>query len=439
MSDLNKGKMMSDKFDTFAKVYNDIGQYSNLRQVADKLKISVKTVKNTAGKIRAAGELKLVSRKQEKLRRDAETGKMGFEPVLPGYMMSKSSVTYDRDGNVRSSSVQQKKAPGETFVLPDHFAVNEMSVLKDSDGRVLMQWDKIKRERREEMIELAQAIRKAFEDLRGTSTLVPAPEHPLENILTVYPLADLHLNMRSWEAETKDPYDLRIAESRFKTTMNNLIEQSLPTDEGLFLSLGDLFHMNDHKNVTPISGHRLDSDGSYGQMLRVGVRLIMWVIERLKIRHRIVRCRFLPGNHDPDATEALTVALALFYENDPRVIVVDDPSPHFFYRFGKVLLGATHGHTMTPEKMAMMLPVDCPVDWGLSIFRHIFFGHIHHKKVVEICGVLVESFNTIASKDGYAHGGGYRSDKVLTSIRFHRDLGQIGRNYEPVLLTHFVE
>jgi hypothetical protein len=58
-----------------------------------------------------------------------------------------------------------------------------------------------------------------------------------------------------------------------------------------------------------------------------------------------------------------------------------------------VLLGATHGHTMKPDRMAMMLADDRAKDWGEADHRHFFFGHVHHESAREVAGVRVESFH----------------------------------------------
>jgi hypothetical protein len=71
----------------------------------------------------------------------------------------------------------------------------------------------------------------------------------------------------------------------------------------------------------------------------------------------------------------------------PRITVDDDPGLHFYTRFGVNLIGATHRHTMRLDRMAMMLAVDRPQDWGETLYRHFLFGHIHHESAKEVGGV----------------------------------------------------
>ena len=152
------------------------------------------------------------------------------------------------------------------------------------------------------------------------------------------------------------------------------------------------------------------------------------VIELAKQKHRTVIVRTIPGNHDPHAAFALTVALSAFYENDPRVTVDDTPGEYFFHRFGQTLIGAHHGHRMKPERMAMKLATDCREDWGATRYHWFLFGHIHHETVKEVGDVRCESFQTLASNDAHHHASGYSAGRSLSSVTLHREDGEIGRH-----------
>lgn len=358
---------------------------------------------------------------RNRLKRAALRGFAGFDPVMPGFEV-KTVASKGPDG----AWIKQGREPGEVFEVPAGHEVGGVSAFVDGDGRTIGQW--IKTRKAGPGDSLVEAVRGLLADYDGPAPLIPAPLATVDELLTVYPLADLHLGMHAWGRETGEAYDLKIGAARARSMMAELVEQSRPSTEALLLGLGDFFHCNDEKRVTPASGHLLDVDGRWPKVLKAGVRLAMDMIELAAQKHARVRVRFLPGNHDPDATAALTAALALFYEHDERIVIDEDPSLVFYHRFGRVLLGATHGHTMKAERMAMLLAEDCPVDWGLTDFKHMFFGHIHHETAREIGSVRVESFNTIAAKDAYAHGHGYRSGQALNALTFHRERGEVGRH-----------
>jgi predicted phosphodiesterase len=234
--------------------------------------------------------------------------------------------------------------------------------------------------------------------------------------------------MYAWGRETGADYDTDIAERTVTQAVTNLISQSKPSEHAILLGLGDYFHANDLKAATPEGGNRLDVDGRWPRVMAAGARVAVRLVNMAAARHKSVSVVFLPGNHDPDSAVALTVALALFYSNNHQISVWQEPGISWYHRFGKVLLGATHGHTMKPDRMAMMLAADRPEDWGRSRFRSFFFGHIHSETAREVAGVRVESFNTPAARDGWNSSMGFRSGRSMSAITYHRERGEIGRH-----------
>jgi hypothetical protein len=83
---------------------------------------------------------------------------------------------------------------------------------------------------------------------------------------------------------------------------------------------------------------------------------------------------------------------------------------------------------MKPERMAMVLATDRAKDWGETEYRHMFFGHVHHERAIEVGTVRIESFSTPAAKDAWTAAGGYRSGRAMSAITFHKDRGEIGRH-----------
>ncbi len=47
----------------------------------------------------------------------------------------------------------------------------------------------------------------------------------------------------------------------------------------------------------------------------------------------------------------LSIALALFFENNPRVTVDDEPSDFWFYQHDSVMLAGNHGHKTKPTML----------------------------------------------------------------------------------------
>lgn len=344
----------------------------------------------------------------------------------------KQTVTLDREGEVERRTLvlgaAQELSPE---ILPGHVVKGE-SILLDAEGKVLQKWIKTREDHNDKLVD---ALTSAFTDYRAphdpgsTHSFAGAGTREAEaDTLTVYPLPDLHFGMHAWKRDSGDNYDIKIARDLAQATLSDLVQQSRPSKRAVLLGLGDYFHQNDQKNVTPRSGHRLDVDGRWSKVYAAGASLMLDMIELLASKHEQVEVVMLPGNHDEDAAVTLRVALSLFYRDSTRIRVYDEPGLAWYCRFGKVLLGAHHGHTMKPRDMAMMLAADRPQDWGETQYRSFYSGHIHHETAQEVGPVRVESFQTPAARDAYAQEHGYRSGRSLQAITFHAQRGEIGRH-----------
>jgi hypothetical protein len=136
----------------------------------------------------------------------------------------------------------------------------------------------------------------------------------------------------------------------------------------------------------------------------------------------------VPGNHDPQAIWALAFTLSAYFSNEPRVEVDLGPSKFWFYRFGKVLLGSTHGDTAKPEQLGAIMACDRAEDWGKTKYRYFYTGHIHSSNKKEFPGMVWESFRTLAAQDSYAAGHGYRAGRDMLAIVHHKDWGEVERH-----------
>lgn len=316
-------------------------------------------------------------------------------------------------------------APEGKFEVMPGLRIKGVSALCDADGTVKQQWILTRPEEQQFLID---ALKEAFEIYRGKSEFIEAPLNTLADLCSVYPIADQHLGLLAWGKETGDPYDLSIGIRRLRESTSRLLAQAPASKQAIILNLGDWYHINDAKNQTPAHHNILDADGRYQKIVLAGVLLMKDIIELALQKHESVLFRSIPGNHDPESSFALTVAMMAFYDNNPRVKVDATPGEFFWHRFGQTLIGAHHGHRMKPADMAMLLANHCREDWGQTLYRWFLAGHIHHESAREAAGVRVETFETLASNDGHAHHSGYSSGKSLTSVTLHREDGEIGRH-----------
>lgn len=374
---------------------------------------------STAAAARAAGVARTTF--QHWLFVAAERGLSGYGPVMPGYVV-KSASSKAADG----IWVRQVKEPGPEFEVPAGHVVKGVSALVDGEGRTVQRWVKTREETVTEG--LIEALKAVFDGYEGKALPVHSPAQTDEDLLSVYPIADQHLGLMSWARETGENYDLGIGADRLRSCMARVVAQSPPSRQAIILNLGDFYHADDSRNATPRSGHVLDVDGRYFKVLSTGVQLMMDCIDLALQKHETVLVRNLPGNHDPHASVALTVALGAFYAKEPRVTIDMDPSEFFYHRFGSTLIGAHHGHKAKAEDLVMSMATRRREDWGATRFHVHYSGHIHHFTGKEVAGVRCESFQTLAAKDAHSHSNSYDSGQSLQSITHHRTDGEAGRH-----------
>jgi predicted phosphodiesterase len=357
----------------------------------------------------------------------SERGLLGTKPVLPGFRISQTTAVTDRGGDIVREFIQQRPELGGEFEVPPGHAVKGVSALVDADGRTIQQWIKTKEQTQTDLI---AAIKEEFAQYKGTAKLTRPPKETLADLMQVYPIVDPHVGMLSWGPETGESNDLKLGSERVQNGLSRLISLSPPAETAVIVNTGDFFHADDQRNVTPKSGHQLDVDGRSQKVKWAGVNLLRSSIDFALQRHKRVIVKNLKGNHDPESASWLNIALGLFYANEPRVEidVEDGNNDIWLHLFGVNYIGATHGHTMKPERMAMVMADDNPEYWGASKYRWMIFGHIHHETVKEVGSVRCESFRQPVPKDAHAHSHGYRAGNSMSAVTLHKSDGEIGRH-----------
>ena len=312
--------------------------------------------------------------------------------------------------------------------VPEPFVVKGVSTYYNKDGKPSGQWVKSRLDDEKFQEVVRTAVKALSEDVRGLAPITKPPRHSTPDLLAVYPFGDPHFGMYSWGAETGEDFDLNIARQLTAGAVDRLVGSAPPAETAIVLPLGDVVHMDDQTNQTPAHRHQLDADGRFVKVLHVCIQTYRHVVLRCLEKHQRVIVRFVSGNHDPHAVWSLAFTLAAYFDSEPRVTVDLSPSPHWFYRFGKVLIGATHGDKSKVSNLLGVMAADRAEDWGLTKHRYWYLGHIHQQSVHELAGVTCESFRTLAAKDSFASSYGYRAGRDMRLIVHHREHGEVERH-----------
>lgn len=334
--------------------------------------------------------------------------------------------------SLRDKAAQMGHSPQHdmTHVVPDGFNVKGVSSYYNKDGKLTGQWVKTRadEERREELFR--EALEVLCTDVIKRAPLTKAPDRTKldPDLLAVYPFGDPHFGLYSWAKESGDDFDLNAAQELTLGAVDRLVSCAPAADTAIVLPLGDIFHANDQSNQTPQHKHQLDVDTRFVKVIGVGIETFRHVIFRTLEKHNRVIVRFVGGNHDPQAMWALAYAISAYFCNEPRVEVDLSPAAHWFYRFGKVLIGSTHGDKSKSDQLPGVMACDAASDWGQTKHRYWLCGHVHNTSITEYPGVTVETFRTLAAADAYAAGYGYRAGRDMRCIVMHKDHGEIERH-----------
>jgi hypothetical protein len=248
-----------------------------------------------------------------------------------------------------------------------------------------------------------------------------------DDIITVIPFGDPHIGLKTYVQEVGEDFDLNTAKNELCNAVEYLVKTVPPSSRCVIINLGDFFHNESIFNQTTHSGHSLDVDGMVPDMINIGITAMRTAIETALQYHDTVEVINNTGNHDEVLSHALSYTLHNVYENEPRIIINTDPTYRKYVRFGKVLIGSTHGNKTKDNELPLIMATERPVDWGETEFRYYFRGHHHHSAKKEYSGCLVEQFRTLAPNDSYAHNNGYLSRQDMCAITMHKDYGEISR------------
>ena len=115
------------------------------------------------------------------------------------------------------------------------------------------------------------------------------------------------------------------------------------------------------------------------------------------------------------------------YRDNPRISIQKGSGDFFVMEFGLCLFAAHHGDKAKAERLVMHLASEWPDIWGRTRHRFYFTGHLHHAKMQDIGGVLIEQCRPITPRDAYASSHAYGSQAQMQAITYHRDRGEVSR------------
>lgn len=315
------------------------------------------------------------------------------------------------------------------------YLMGKVTVQRGVQGNVERTWERQSPDQARFGEQFLAFVEEASRPLLGLAPFVAPPASQDGKLLAVYPIGDHHHGMRADPDETSDAYDGKISRHRLISSVDYLVDKAPNAESALLLNLGDYYHINDSSETTPASNNKMDTDNRFGKVFDTGAMNLIACVLRLLEKHNTVHVWNMRGNHDPDAAMALSVAMAFYFHNEPRVVVDRGTSLFKFMRFGSNLIASHHGHGAKPEALPLLMAVDRKQDWAETEYRVWHVGHFHHKSIKEHPGCDIEIHRTLAGTDAWHHGKGYRSRREMQMIVYHFETGEAWRTrFDPKML-----
>lgn len=260
-------------------------------------------------------------------------------------------------------------------------------------------------------------------------------DYVAEGLLLELALPDAHFGKLSWEDESGENYDLKIACERYKEAIANLLRKApLESVERILLPIGnDMITIDSGsggRKGTTTAGTPQDYDSRFRKILSVVKDLLIQVIDTL-VEIAPVDIVVVSGNHDYDAMFTIGMVLEAFYHNNPNVLINNEPTQRKYYQFHKTGIMWTHGNEEPHNQLGLIFATEKPELWAATKFREAQLGHFHKNKrtqyvsVDEEQGFQVNILPSLSGTDAWHNSKGYNSLKQAKAYLYDRDEGKV--------------
>jgi hypothetical protein len=332
---------------------------------------------------------------------------------------------------VKQSASRQGWSPDHDMIhiAPDTHLVKGVSTFYDENGNPIRQWVKTDLKKEDQAAALKAFAEGLIQELPKYVRTPQTIAHSVHNQLTAYAIGDAHIGMwvNSSRNRAAGDWNLEIAERVTLEAIEKLINAGGFSHTGMLVDVGDFMHANNAAGTT-VGGTPVETDGHFGEAVAAAVRVYRHAINLMLDAHNEVILMMTRGNHNGDVAIVINEMLKVFYENEPRVKVLDNANKFMSYQFDKVLITSHHGDRIKPQSVYEYFTRAMPKAWGETDHRYCLMGHIHHQTAKEIGGMVFESFNTLAAPDGWHSDSGYGAKRSMTCIVFDGKHGEIQRH-----------
>lgn len=329
-----------------------------------------------------------------------------------GYRKDRQVIWKVENGNVIEGNV---KDTGKMLVVPlYHIELRLIKKKKYVDAKIAV----------ESLIEEAKKYAPKYKKIQYKNTD--------SGFLYEIDMPDIHFGRLTWDEESGENYDVKIARSAIESTLGKLLAYiDGKSVSKILLPLGNDFFNVDNKFNTTTNGTPQQEDTRWQKTLELGLNACVWMIDTCS-QFAPVDVLVVPGNHDEQRMFSIGIALSCWYHANPNVMVNNHPKKRKYYPFGKNLIGFAHGYDEKLDRLPLLMAIDEPQLWAQSTYREWHTGDKHNRKDLipktdEGSGIVVRILRSLAALDAWTFNSGYRSLRAGESFLWHPENGLVAQ------------
>ena len=266
----------------------------------------------------------------------------------------------------------------------------------------------------QEFVDVQKIKKEILDEIKNYSPVIKkiAYSEKKDNILEIN-IFDLHFGKLASKNSAAEDYDTEIAKERFLKALNILVNRSSSFDfEKILFPIGnDFFNSDSLKNETT-RGTPMDEHLLWQETIKKGRQLIQIGIEYLT-RFAPVHIIVVPGNHDWQRMFMLGEMVEGWFHNNENVTIDNGFKPRKYYKYGKCLIGFTHGNNEKVGDLPLIMAQEQSMNWQDTKYREFHLGHLHHKREIkykstqEYKGIVIRYLRSLGGEDSWHNIKGY--------------------------------
>lgn len=249
-------------------------------------------------------------------------------------------------------------------------------------------------------------------------------------------MSDLHLNKLGYK---DGEYNHQQAEEIFFYILNDILTrtENMKFEKILFIWSHDFFNIDNLIKATT-GGTPQDTSTRFADMYKQGKRMLIQGIDLLR-QFAPVETIQVGANHDRLTSYTMSEVLEAWFRNDHNVKIDNDPLSRKYIRYGKNLIGFSHGDK-EKSRLGKLMPIEARKDWGETLYSEIHAGHLHSEQAVkEENGVIVHYLSSPSGTDNWHYESGYvGAVRKVQSFIWDKERGLLDILHTPIIPSEVI-